>query len=200
MFKKNFESDPTITLTARTLSMLVAALLAFSFFIFIAGYYFGKKNATEEFLYKTDQDSFADQIYSSMCVLYDAKDENEDGAQNADDGENNEVTELIEQKEENIAKVTPPAQSSQKKYTVPLAGFSASRKIHGQAMVDRLNKKGYSAQLLEVPSKTVSGKKIIWYQVTVEFSAADDTLDTIKHEMSKIAQVNEKTISFHECA
>jgi hypothetical protein len=46
----------------------------------------------------------------------------------------------------------------------------------------------------------VSGKKIIWYQVTVEFSAADDTLDTIKHEMSKIAQVNEKTISFHECA
>ncbi len=200
MFKKNFESDSTVTLTARTLSLLVAALLAFSFIIFIAGYYFGKKNATEEFLYKTDQDSFADQIYSSMCVLYDAKDENEDAAENSDDVENVEANDSVEQKDDTAPKVVTLDQPAQKKYTVALAGFSASRKIHGQAMVDRLTKKGYAAQLVEIPSETVSGKKIIWYQVNIEFSAADDTLDKIKHEISKIAQVNEKSISFHECA
>ena len=81
------EKDPLnnelrFALNQRQLSLLVAGLLALSFFIFISGYFLGKKRAAEEFSYKADQESLADQIYSSMCVLYDAKDESEDVEEN----------------------------------------------------------------------------------------------------------------------
>jgi hypothetical protein len=87
MFKKDSPHDFQITVTMRMLSLAVAGFIVFSFFIFIGGYFLGKQSAAQEFAYKADQDSLADQIYSSMCVLYDVKDENDESAENSEDGE-----------------------------------------------------------------------------------------------------------------
>lgn len=60
-----------VFLTSRRVSWLVSLIVLFCFFIFIAGYFFGKKNAVEKFYHKIEQDSFADHIYYSMCSMYD---------------------------------------------------------------------------------------------------------------------------------
>ena len=37
----------------------------------MAGYFLGQKSGVEKFATKMEQDSLADQIYSSLCTLYD---------------------------------------------------------------------------------------------------------------------------------
>ena len=54
---------------SRHVSMLTASLLMMFFVTFLSGYFFGKKFMVEQFVAKIEQDSFADQIYSSLCAL-----------------------------------------------------------------------------------------------------------------------------------
>lgn len=54
---------------SRHVSMLTASLLMLFFVTFLSGYFFGKKFMVEQFVAKIEQDSFADQIYSSLCAL-----------------------------------------------------------------------------------------------------------------------------------
>ena len=65
IFKKNL-----LELNQSQVSGIVACALLGTFFIFMAGYYWGKKSAVEHFSSQFEQDSFADRIYSSMCLLY----------------------------------------------------------------------------------------------------------------------------------
>lgn len=198
MIKKNTENEKEFTINARSMSFFIISFSVIFFLSFIAGYYLGKKSAAEDFLYKAEQDSFADQIYSSMCVLYDTKEDADDTQENAEEVDTAD-TESVEQKiiaEEPLQSAATPL----KVYEVTLAGFSASRKIHAQAMVDRLKKKGYTASLVEVTSTSSSGKKIPWYQVKAEIQVPENSLSAIKHEISIVAQVNEKSISLHERA
>ena len=111
----------------RQMSLAVAALLALSFFIFMTGYFLGKRKAIQEFSYHVDQESLADQIYSSMCVLYDAKDDNEDEEEVSEENENAEISKDVEQKAEVITQNTQTAVSSLMHYKAPFAGFSAAQ-------------------------------------------------------------------------
>ena len=70
----------------------------------------------------------ADQIYSSMCVLYDAKDESEDVEENEQENEMSQTSEVLEKKEEILPEPqneTTVAQDAAKKYKAALAGFSS---------------------------------------------------------------------------
>ena len=61
----------------RQVSMLIAALMMVLFITFLGGYFFGKKYMVEQFVAKVEQDSFADQIYSSLCALSEYEPEND---------------------------------------------------------------------------------------------------------------------------
>ncbi len=63
-------------------SIIVAGLLLLSFFLFMGGYFLGQKNAITAFSNKIEQESFSDQIYSSMCSLSDNGQVEEDGQEN----------------------------------------------------------------------------------------------------------------------
>jgi len=64
-----------IFLTHRHISWLLSLCIMSSFFIFVAGYFLGKKKAVEKFYNKIDQDSLADRIYYSVCSIYENNDE-----------------------------------------------------------------------------------------------------------------------------
>lgn len=74
----------------RQVSLIVAGLLVMSFFLFVGGYFWGQKNAATSFSNKIDQESFGDQIYSSLCSLCDNGDVEEDGDEDNDNEETND--------------------------------------------------------------------------------------------------------------
>ncbi len=185
-----------IALTHRQLSFLIAGVLALAFFIFISGYFLGKQRAAQEFSYKADQESLADQIYSSMCVLYDAKDENEDAEELDQESEMCQSSEIALTDEPKIE----IEQKSEKKFTAALAGFSAKNIDEGKKMVSRLEKRGYGVELQERISKTAKDTKISWYQVTLKPVANKQELQQIINQIAKAEHLNAASIRVQELA
>lgn len=204
MFEKKYSGTPhnefKLMLTMRQISLAVAGLLALSFFIFISGYFLGKKKAIQEFSYHVDQESLADQIYSSMCVLYDAKDDNEEDEDAQEENEVAEVSKGSDQKEELVSVTSAKVVDNQKNYKFTLAGFSSAQHDEATKMVARLTKKGFSAQVNEIPSKTSKGKIITWYQVVANVMSGQEEFDMTLQDIAKVAHVNKKSIRIDECA
>lgn len=74
-----------IFLTNRHISLVVAALMILSFFVFLSGYFFGKKKTVDKFYNKVDQESLADHVFYSVCANYGAEevDENQESTEDA---------------------------------------------------------------------------------------------------------------------
>lgn len=62
----------------RQVSWIVASIILANFCLFMGGYFLGQKNAITTFSNKLEQESFGDQIYSSMCALCDSQGETEE--------------------------------------------------------------------------------------------------------------------------
>ena len=199
MFEKEpSHPDHTITLTMRQLSLSIAALLAFGFFVFMSGYFLGHKRATQEFSYRADQESLADQIYSSMCILYDSKDEEETESTDEDQTlESDGIAESVEASPEISSEVLPEVSTSaitpEKQYRAVLSGFPASLIDNAKQMIARLNKKGYPVELVEHTSthKKISKK---WYQVVTKPYASREELEKIKPQLAKFGYVKAQSI------
>ncbi|CAN5182729.1 hypothetical protein BH09DEP1_BH09DEP1_4470 [soil metagenome] len=202
--KDPMHNELKFSLNQRQLSLLLAGLLALSFFIFISGYFLGKKRAAEEFSYKADQESLADQIYSSMCVLYDAKDESEDAEENDQENENLENSEVSEKKEEitsepqNSINDSVVAQSNAKKYFAPIAGFSSATLADGKKMLNRLNARGFDVQMVERTSKTSKGQSNVWHQIITAPTANKEELQKKLNQIAKLEHIKEKSLSILE--
>jgi hypothetical protein len=65
-------------LTNRHISLLLSVFILSSFFVFISGYFFGKKKTVEKFYGKVDQESLADHVYYSVCSNYGNYDRDQD--------------------------------------------------------------------------------------------------------------------------
>jgi hypothetical protein len=59
-----------IFLENRHISLMLSAVILMGFFVFISGYFFGKKKTVEKFYSKVDQESLADHVYYSVCSNY----------------------------------------------------------------------------------------------------------------------------------
>jgi hypothetical protein len=60
-----------VMLTVEHLVVMVTVIILSVGCSFVVGYYWGKKEAVEQFTNQFTQDSFADRIYASLCSLYD---------------------------------------------------------------------------------------------------------------------------------
>lgn len=196
--KDSLQNELRFSLNQRQLSLLIAGLLALSFFIFIGGYYLGKKRAAEEFSYKADQDSLADQIYSSMCVLYDTKDENEDSEENDQEAENSENLEKSEEVSQEVENTVTPQESTGPKYFAALAGFSSTTLADGKKMLNRLKARGFEVQMVERTSKTSKGESHAWHQIITASCANKEELQKIVSQIAKLEHIKEKNISIQE--
>lgn len=66
------DSETPLTLSQAHVSRIVAIGMVMLVFVFVAGYYLGKKSQTEELAAHMQQGAFADQIHSSMYTMYHA--------------------------------------------------------------------------------------------------------------------------------
>lgn len=191
---KWFKSDPVVSsnptppehggergllLDKRQLSRIASAIIIILFCVFVAGYYLGKRTALQEFSQAVEQGSFSDHIFSSMCSMYEAKDE--------PSGEEAEVSDVTEQQAPaEVAPVDTPdaaesavkntvqpvadeaaqvAESSaiHQKYYAQLAGFGTQQAA--QKLTQRLAQRGITTHVKKRPGKTPKGRKTTWYQV-----------------------------------
>jgi|GEM_PF-1227146 len=175
----------------------VACVMALLFFSVIAGYYWGKKRAYEEFLDTCYAESLSDKIAASLCSLYDASDD-EDGDADAAEatGQDNprETTEAQsegpqaagqQQAEGRRAEGQAPQTiiEDNELYFAELAGFGVLRTAKNYAT--RLADRGFKVKVLERASKSGRGKSRTWYQVVTAplgYEALQEVVDKIKSE------------------
>ena len=197
-----FDSDkkPKIILGARQVSWAVSSLVLVCFFVFIAGYFLGKKKAVEKFYSKIKQDSFSDHIYYSMCSMYNKTDEQL--SQNDVVSAQPDLVDVQEQKtQENVqsdlitqAVVAVEQQMQQENSSLKkmakreieskknigqcyaeLIGFGTCRAA--EKFANKLKKDNISVSVKRRRSKTAKGRIITWYQVITEkFSNRNDLI------------------------
>ena len=61
-------SNHGLFIASRQLSFIIAGLLFLTFFIFMTGYFLGKKSIVEQFSEQIQQEAFADQVYTSVLA------------------------------------------------------------------------------------------------------------------------------------
>lgn len=150
----------------RQASMLIAGGVLVTFLVFISGYFLGQKKALTEFSQKVDQESLADQIYSSLCVLYDVKPED-----SQDDQETvvaDSQTSLPVEGSQETASSSEVVESSEqetqptKHYYAKLSGFGTQKAA--LAFQKRLSEKDICVEIKKIQSRTKKGRLVTWYQ------------------------------------
>lgn len=189
-------------LTNRHVSWALSIILLLNFFLFMTGYFLGKKQAVDHISYKIDQESLTDHVYSSMYALYDSKAPNA-SSDNTEPGEELEVAEVETPAEEAVldqaidttaqvkttenATETAPeiisVKNDGREYYAQLVGFSSQQAA--QQFVKKLALRDITAHIKQRPSKTAKGRIVYWYQVITEsFTNKEELLklvENIKH-------------------
>lgn len=196
-----------VFLNNRHMSWALSILLLLNFFIFITGYFLGKKNALEQLHTKIDQESLTDHVYSSMYTLYDHKvrfepDQNELSENNQEslvpdqnieefapignetDATNIDITHEVQEKINETESADPDHA-----YYAQLVGFGTEKAA--QQFKNKLAKHGVETHIKKRPSVTPRGRTIYWYQVITE-TFAD------KNELIKLVEVIKKQEKLHD--
>lgn len=198
-------SSPGLCMPSRQVSLVVAALILLSFMLFVGGFFWGQKNAIVAFTHKIEQETFGDQIYSSLCSLCDSEgdveDPQESSEEEAADSNLSEITtrsiepgsaqgpddksisdELTAessheqpQQEVEVEETTVGTQE----YYGQLAGFGTARAA--QQFANRLQRKEIGAMVKKRQSRSSRGRFVSWYQVVTEkFSDKGDLEALVK--------------------
>jgi len=161
----------------RQIGWMLSFFMLTAFFIFMAGYFLGKKKAVEKFYNKVSQDSFSDSIYYSVCSMYD-KNEAFVKQESTEEEDLENCTVIAKQKKtrSESSKESKGTKSTDKKtYYAELIGFGTSRAA--TKFVDRLKKSGFSVMVKRRKSKTAKGRTIVWYQaITEKFDNKNDLI------------------------
>ncbi len=193
----NEKSDTSsVVLSMRQVSWVVSGFLVLSFFIFMAGYFFGQRKFFADFTGKVEQESLGDMIFASLYTKDSTDGTDEEGAGEsaavADEqvlSENGDVCDVMPEQDLVLAQaslieshpetINETKEASGCHYYAELVGFGTERAA--QLFVERLQKDGISVDIKKRTSKTARGKLIAWYQViTPAFSDSACLLDLVK--------------------
>ncbi len=197
MDQKNDTEKKGLFIPTRQVSALVALAISLLGVVFMAGYFFGKKQMVDQFVVKAEQDSFADQIYASLCALYD-----QDSESIATMGQRNEIPIAIqeeavekedvsvirpEKKSDAIAQVSVVADPDPKvpstHYYAQLIGYGTKKAA--DSFVQKLQKKGVSALVKTRRSQTAKGRKTTWYQVVTKPFSDRKALESLTQSIAQ---------------
>ena len=193
----------------RTLvSRLTALTLVAGLFLFIAGYFLGKKQGVHEFLKTFEHESFADQIYTAMHTIYppesflaelaaeesaDVVDPAHPGVFLPDQADNNAAYNNVAYT--NVVHNNATRADQEKGYYANVIGFRTRKAA--EHFKERLRKKGIDLIIKERQSATLKGKKTIWFQVCTHVYAETLALaDVIEHikKVENIKEISMRTI------
>ncbi len=198
MKKNNFDGpcpcqDTTILALSRTaVSRMVAASSIACLFIFITGYFWGKKHATEAFMVAVTEEAFADKMQVALTTIAPASNPLETLVEQEDEKE----VALEEQKDVTVEIAQEHATSSDKQYVAKLIGFGSER--NANQFVKKLARRGVTeVAVAPQTSRMGNGRKRTWYQVVTkpfvdhqELVALVDRIKQIEklHDVRIIAQ------------
>jgi len=180
----------------RWASDAVAGVVLCAFFVFMAGYFIGKRGAVEEVAQRAECDSFADCIYSSFHGLHD--NEWAEAAPIAlaeltqpdvDEGEVLEVPSVAAGRMASAATISEETfgvaatNSSSEKYYAQLAGFRTANAA--DKLSKRLQGRGVQTEVKKRKSRTARGAEHAWYQVVTVAHNERQSLENIVDRVSR---------------
>ncbi len=149
----------------------VTALIAIIFMLylvtFLAGYFWGKKSALEEFAEQIKNESFSDKVYASLCALYE---------QQGDTGTSAAIIPLgdsVEEPSQGDSGNNEPQEKALGAFVAQLIGYGTEKQA--QLYVKALERRGISAEVVTRTSMTARGKKRVWYQVISQAASYEET-------------------------
>lgn len=167
-FERNSEDQNkmALSLSNRQLTWVLAGTLLLCFFSFIAGYFLGKKKVFERFSHKTEQDSLADTIASSMYAMYgegesldlaESNDSNDSDDAHADEQtSSDDVRDTAQESRNTPTSPEEPKENSNVSHYAELAGFGSLRQA--QSMTNRLHNKGIDVVVKKEKAKRLEVK------------------------------------------
>jgi hypothetical protein len=187
---------------------MLAALCIGVFFVFMTGYFWGKKSVMEEFGATQQRESLADKIYSSLCVLPENRNNSLASNEESDEPSEENVDEplaleesqktsdgLITTPTSTIASTTniqnqniqKPAKNLPTEVVAPCNNtcyyyaklVSFKSRKHAQQFVERLARLGIDVELHALKSKTAKGRVVTWYQIVTKKLASNEELEAL---------------------
>ena len=165
---KTYHEDDMLFLDKRQTSLILAGLIIFVFFTFVAGYFWGKKQALEQLVHQATYDSFADQAYGASLVP-------------------SEQSSSHEIKPTEQVPLLPIQKQNGPEYCALLAGFGSE--YHAQQLVDRLARQSVVTYLKKRLSKTPRGKTITWYQVITKPYGDKQQLQDVVSKIQRLEKI-----------
>lgn len=161
----------------RQISLLVALCIMIVTTTFLVGYFWGKRTAVYTLIEKVSHDSFADQIYTSVCSLYDQSPESSEQVT-----ESQQTVASAEEVSAHVAQEQSTA-VTEKHYYAQLVGFGDAK--NAERFIARAKQKGFDLSIEKKISKTTKGKTIVWYQVVTAPVASYEDMKNIVDRISK---------------
>lgn len=174
-------SDNGLFILNRQLSIVVAGLLFLFFSFFIVGYFLGKRSAAEQFTQKMCQESFPDQIYTSVISAHEEI-----------KNESSVIPEKMAQTDTEVSDISPVLSLGEQSegnnvtksaYYAQLIGFGTEKAA--QKFVQKLALKNVETFVKKRTSKTAKGRTIYWYQVVTPPYNDKDELSSLINRLAK---------------
>lgn len=163
------ESTNNIKEESLKLNYIISGVIITSFFIFVSGYYLGKKNGFESVNIQQNNQLLSDKIQYSFFK--------------------NKITQITKE-EENPAEIeTENCKKQEKLFYAELAGFGSIQAA--KTCMNQLKQKGFIAQLITRNSRTTNGKNKTWYQIISKTMSRNKIEEELKkcNNIIKISQV-----------
>ncbi len=221
--EKDSSKEYLMQLHEKHISHIIASLLLMGFFVFVGGYYWGKKSANEMLNNHTESESLTDQIKHACYVdlvdnLENAEEESESsegaGSDNLDvdnarmQGSEKYIKEsvLLPQAQSAVDNILnqdgkiSPSDNSKSDYNVQFQEEYAAHlagfgtQQAAQQCVDNYKKQGYSVSISERSGKTSKGKVRRWYQVVTPWYQSKDELERLLPGLKKVGRLKDVTL------
>lgn len=205
----SFSSDQII-LTKRQASMIMASMLLFCLFVFIVGFFLGKRVIIDDLSSQTTQKTLHDQIDYLLTTqsLTSSQDDYQESLEVK--SSNDDLLSLLKEEEtspdqigiEEVSQI--PAilvdnnvkksekHSENKKQYAQLIGFGTKKAA--QSFVDRLKKHDITVIIKTIVSKTASGKQKIWYQAITQTYESSEKLKDQVDKIKRLEHIRDKDI------
>ena len=189
--ENNVTRDDVLILDKRKLSLISSALILMFFFVFVAGYFWGKRSSVSQIVSHATYSSFADQAYGASLIhgqssCEDAQDESENSLASAKQQPSQEQENRVGETK-NLNEDMPKTKELEKKFIGQIAGFSTKRTA--QNLVDRLATKKISVKLISRESRSSAGNCVTWYQVVTERYPEKEQLQEMISQIKRFEKI-----------
>ncbi len=201
--QKNTQSDQLV-IKRNQLSRITALFLLGAFFIFLSGYFLGKRKAVESLCEQREQEAFADHLHHAVSILYPPQqltietyeapdDRNTVPYRGKDSLKTTDEHQNMVQDQKTDKQIDEPIHW----YKALLTGFGS--RTAAQSYVNKLKKYGINTNIIKhastIAASNLKNRRVInWYQVATDDFESKDRLGEHIKRIKRIAPIHDAQI------